>query len=268
MMQQPTDAEYAAFEQWKAELAARETQATEPATPAPEPEPQPQDDAPAYAVNVARATLGYTSDVATHGIRRGQLRLLTRNVGDMAGGGALAKHVDDLPIPVWCQLINDYPNHAEHPQRDVDATTDCGSQCCAMAIYSARGVELPEGIVRDYISDCVGGLSQGLTTADDLVAYLRSPHVNMPGARAVQQPWPQVRDTIQEELTAHRLVLILGAWYAGTLHWELARGYDTLAGLRTNDPWAGRIYGTTWQDYANRINTGILVLTGETAHHG
>lgn len=226
---------------------------------------------PAYAVTVQDVGSGYgyqTGDPSIkHGIHKGSMRMLTATA-DLAGGNATPSHVNALPIPAWCQLIDDYPNKTENSYRDRYATTDCGSQASAMAIYSARGIEIPEGIVRDYISDCVGGLNQGLTTADDLVRYLRSPHVNFRNARAVTQPWPQVQHTIQDELAAKRPVLILGHWYVGTLHWEVARSYDALQGLGTNDPWDGKFKGITWQAYASRVNTGVLVLVGERAIYG
>lgn len=255
--------------------------ATVEVPPAASPDPSPSVSGPDFATNVAvTSTLTgriYTTDTAGvgHGIPLRMIRKLTRNIdptdpayGDMAGGSGVPHTSELLPIPAWSQLIDDYPNKSEHPARDMYATTDCGSQCSAMSIYSARGVELPEGIIRDYISDCVGGLDQGLTTAQDLVAYMRSPHVNFRNARWVQQPWPQVQRTLQEELAARRLVLILGHWYVGTLHWEVARWYDVYKGLKTNNPWDGGLDYVTWQDYANRINTGILVLTGEEAHYG
>lgn len=230
--------------------------------------------APARAVLVAETTqhIYQSSSGARHGIPLGAVRRLVPNVSPenlaMAGGSGLAAHVNRLLVPAWCQLINDWPNKAEHPQRDMYATTDCGSQATAMAVYSATGVELPEGLIRDYISDCVGPLTQGLTTASDLVAYLKSPHCNFTNARAVDEPWPQVQRTIMTEIAAGRPVLILGNWYVGTLHWEVGTDYDALQGLGTNDPWDGRHKGITWQDYANRVNTGVVVLPGEVARHG
>jgi len=169
----------------------------------------------------------------------------------------------NLPVPAWSQRVQDGPDDTG---RDLFATTDCGEQAVCMVTYSAHRIEIDEGLVRGFISQHYTDMQDGRTTADMLVWYLSSRHNNCPHAHVVTGDGPLVVETIKRELLDGCPVLVLGGWYQGTLHWEVARGYDQQHVI-TCDPWDGQSKATTWTDYLSRVDHGTLVVTRALARY-
>lgn len=153
-----------------------------------------------------------------------------------------------LPEPAWSQNEPDGVSPGE-PALARDHATDCGWQCAAMAIYATRGIEIPESVAEGYGKG--QNAQNGLSTPQEIAAYLAGPHCHLP-AEVDAQPWPHQMATITTQLAQGYPVLVLGAWYGpGTAHWVLAEGY-TPDGLAYHDPWptdpAERSRSIAWRD--------------------
>lgn len=180
--------------------------------------------------------------------------------GAIAGAGAVMANHTDLPAPQFGQNINDNPGGVI----DQAHASDCGEQSCAMVLYSTRGVEVPEEVIRAYIQGSPNS-GYGNTTAAQLARYLSGPHCHL-NAESDPRPYPHARDTIEAEISQGHLVLALGEWISpGYGHWMVFRGYDTNQ-ARYNDPWFGNERGKSWADF-ERQYWGQLVLIHEEARY-
>ncbi len=180
--------------------------------------------------------------------------------GVIAGAGAVMANHPDLPAPQFGQNVNDNPGG----YIDQAHASDCGEQCCAMVLYSTRGVEVPEEVIRAYIQGSPNS-AYGNTNAGQLARYLSGPHCHL-NAESDPRPYPHARDTIEAEISQGHLVIALGEWISpGYGHWMVFRGYAA-NGVRYNDPWFGNERGKSWSDFEGQY-WGQLVLIHEPARY-
>jgi hypothetical protein len=153
-----------------------------------------------------------------------------------------------LAAPAWNQLNDVLPDG----QQDPYATSDCGEESVAMALYACGGPNLPAGVLRMLLG---GPGRAGTTTAAEL-AYLLAlfgvkAHVRQADPDAAWTEW-------QHSYQARYLAIALGYWVSpGFLHWVLVREADE-GHLTFNDPWGGQVRTLEKQE-AQKLYGGVYV---------